>query len=69
MILNDAAKEFDVSSTIGFGLDGDDQVIRADFEAVRGTQEGNKFVSGIREEMEEIGRRAASLKKMLKELA
>ena len=68
MILNDAAKEFDEASKIGFGLDGDEQVRAADFEAVRGTQEANKFVAGIRKEMEEIGIKASSIKKMLKNL-
>ena len=33
MILNDASKEFDNSSKIGFGIDGDQDVIDRDFDA------------------------------------
>jgi len=45
----DAKKEFAATAQIGFGLDGDDQVKRCDFAAVRGTFEGNRFVSEIQE--------------------
>jgi len=65
MILMDASKEFDVSSRIGFGMDGDEQVRDADFAAVRGTAEENKFITGIKEEMEQIEKRAASLRKTI----
>ena len=43
MILGDASKEFDDSSKIGFGLDGDKEVRDRDFEAVRGDLEGRVF--------------------------
>jgi hypothetical protein len=65
MILMDASKEFDVSSRIGFGMDGDEQVRDADFAAVRGAAEENKFITGIKEEMEQIEKRAASLRKTI----
>jgi hypothetical protein len=58
MILKDADKEFDQNSMIGFGPDGDEEVKRADFSAVRGTYEGNKFVKSLRAENEEIKKRA-----------
>ncbi|MCK4489002.1 MAG: DUF4954 family protein, partial [Anaerolineales bacterium] len=51
MILNDATKEFDQSSKLGFGIDGDQEVADRDFEAVRGVPDENKFIMGIREEM------------------
>ena len=51
MILNDASKEFDNSSKIGFGIDGDDAVRNADFEAIRGTLENNSFANGLKEEI------------------
>ncbi|MFA4839738.1 MAG: DUF4954 family protein, partial [Candidatus Neomarinimicrobiota bacterium] len=44
MILKDAEKEFDMGSQIGYGLDGDTETRRLDFEAVRGTFESNSFV-------------------------
>lgn len=47
MILKDAQKEFGEFSMIGYGLDGDQQVKETDFRAVRGSYEGNSFVSGI----------------------
>ncbi len=68
MILTDASKEFDESSRIGFGIDGDDQVRDADFEAVRGRAEENKFIRGIREEMEQISQRARDAREKLRGL-
>jgi len=68
MILNDAAKEFDESSRIGFGIDGDAEVVRRDFEAVRGRHEENKFIVGINEEMERTEKKAAELKDMISNL-
>lgn len=65
MILNDAAREFDSSSRIGYGIDGDDSVAEEDFEAVRGTQEENSFILGIRQKIREIERKAAGLKELL----
>ncbi len=46
-LYEDALKEFSLSSGTGFGADGDDQVKRADFEAVRGNPEGNPEVHSI----------------------
>lgn len=50
MILKDAEKEFDQVSKIGFGIDGDELVRDADFEAVRGTYDENSFVRALRDE-------------------
>ncbi|MCK4749362.1 MAG: DUF4954 family protein, partial [Bacteroidales bacterium] len=65
MILNDAAKEYDVTSKIGFGIDGDQSEADLDFEAVRGTPEENKFISGIHQEIELIEQKAIALRRMI----
>jgi hypothetical protein len=43
----DAKKEFASTARTGFGLDGDQQIKRGDFEAVRGSFETNSFVGEI----------------------
>lgn len=48
-LYEDAMKEFTLSSRTGFGVDGDEDVKRADFEAVRGEFESNPVVSSIME--------------------
>ncbi len=68
MILSDAAKEFDNTSKIGFGIDGDDLVADQDFKAVRGTIEDNKFTAGMQKEMEQIAEKAGRLKAMLEKI-
>jgi len=47
MLYADAKKEFAATAQIGFGLDGEGKTKQSDFEAVRGTFEGNNFVSEI----------------------
>jgi hypothetical protein len=51
LILQDARKEFSEQSRIGFGIDGDESVIEADFEAVRGTFETNNIVTKVQNEV------------------
>ncbi len=68
MILNDATKEYDISSKIGFGIDGDQTVIDQDFEAVRGVIEENKFIIGINKESKQIEWKATELKSRLENL-
>ncbi len=65
MILMDGSKEFDVSSRIGFGIDGDEEVRDKDFEAVRGLADDNKFITGIKDEMVRIEQRATGLRKRI----
>ncbi|MBP3192733.1 DUF4954 family protein [Natronogracilivirga saccharolytica] len=60
MIVHDAKKEFDIWSRIGYGLSGDAD---GDFAAVRGDFEGNKFVTGLKKENEEVLEEADALKK------
>jgi hypothetical protein len=65
LILSDLEKEFNASVRIGFGLDGDRQAAEADFDAVRGSFDDNKYVKGLRKECEEIKTRTAALLKLL----
>lgn len=53
LILRDAKKEFSSISRTGFGLDGDEQIRNADFEATRGTFEDHSFVKDIQEGMKQ----------------
>ena len=57
LILSDAEKEFGEVTRTGFGHDGTAADEAKDFEAVRGTYDGNKFVKQMREELEALGRR------------
>lgn len=69
MIMKDAMREFDAASKIGYGIDGNQD---EDFEAVRGSYEGNKFIKQLREEnavFEERAQRALSVLQGLKEHA
>ncbi|MFC1476827.1 DUF4954 family protein, partial [Fibrobacterota bacterium] len=50
MVLNDAEKEFDETARAGFGIDGARDL---DFNAVRGTYEGNNFVKRLKQQTEE----------------
>lgn len=65
MILMDASKEFDESSRIGFGIDGDEAVRNSDFEAVRGVADENKFITGIKDEITQTEKRAAELRERI----
>jgi carbonic anhydrase/acetyltransferase-like protein (isoleucine patch superfamily) len=61
MILKDAEKEYDISSKVGFGIDGENNIKDIDFEAVRGTYETNKFVLSLKHECQEIEKKAQQL--------
>lgn len=62
MILADAEREFSETAQIGFGVDGDAEARRADFEAVRGTFSGNKFVAEMNAELAALGERVSGFK-------
>ena len=68
MILKDAEKEFDPGSRIGYGIDGDTAVKDADFRAVRGEYDKNKFVLSLQNESREIEEKADKLIDILKSL-
>jgi len=58
MILQDACKEFDEVSRIGFGIDGDNRTRDEDFTAVRGNFENNSFVKELERDNADIEKRA-----------
>ncbi len=62
MVRSDAEKEFSEMSRIGFGVGGDEAARDADFEAVRGTFEADKFVEQMNAELAEMEKRCASFK-------
>lgn len=47
LIYDDAKKEFNLNSKIGFGVDGDEEQKHKDFESVRGSFEHNPFVKEV----------------------
>jgi carbonic anhydrase/acetyltransferase-like protein (isoleucine patch superfamily) len=49
MLYDDARKEFNLSSMTGFGIDGDEEIKKMDFERVRGDFDSNSVVSAIQE--------------------
>ncbi|MGI9455160.1 MAG: DUF4954 family protein [Aeoliella sp.] len=61
LILGDADKEFKELTRTGFGVSATSGEMDNDFTSVRGTYDGNKFVKQIREEIEEVTRRAAAI--------
>jgi hypothetical protein len=54
MILKDAEKEFDQNSKIGFGIDGNEEIVNADFAAIRGSFDDNKFVKEVQQESQTV---------------
>jgi len=62
MILADAEREFSEAAQVGFGVDGDAEARRADFEAVRGTFAANKFVAEMKAELAALEKRVADFK-------
>jgi len=67
-VLADAVKEFDRHSAIGFGTDGPDTALDADFQAVRGNYDSNKFVKQMQAEISQLGQRVAQFKERLAQL-
>lgn len=61
MILNDAGKEFDAASIIGYGLDGLREDAIKDFAAVRGNFMSNSFVMNLQKESEAIALKAEKI--------
>lgn len=65
MILRDAEKEFDQTSKIGYGIDGDEKTRDADFENVRGKLEEDGFVQDLEKENKEVEKQAEHYRKIL----
>lgn len=62
LVLNDASKEFDNVIRTGFGQDGSADDVAADFEAVRGNYDGNKFVREMENELVALNARVEKYK-------
>jgi hypothetical protein len=70
LLYEDARKEFTLSSMTGFGIDGDHEIKKQDFEKVRGTFEKNKFVKEILDHIQrktELGQNTIKMVEQLKE--
>jgi hypothetical protein len=65
MRCSDAAKEFSDTMSIGYGIDGDADDQRKDFEATRGTAETHPFTKAI---LERLDKKRASAAKIIKKL-
>ncbi|MGC3978555.1 MAG: DUF4954 family protein [Paludibacteraceae bacterium] len=64
LIYDDAKKEFNLISRIGFGVDGDEEQKHKDFESVRGSFEKNPFVKEVLNHIQiktELGNNAIEL--------
>jgi len=61
LILKDAQSEFDKTSRLAYGIDGDETIRNLDFEAVRGTYDTNKFVKELKAENEAVEKRVNSI--------
>jgi len=68
MVLADAQKEFDELAQIGFGVDGSTADRQADFEAVRGKFEDDKFVNQMRAEMADLDERVGEFTNRVRKL-
>lgn len=53
MLLDDAHKEFTLSSMTGFGIDGDEEIKKLDFEQVRGDFDRNPVVLAIHDHIKQ----------------
>ncbi len=65
LILIDAGKEFSEATQTGFGQDGSDADRVADFLAVRGAFDGNKFIKQMKQAIEDLNTRIEKLKQTL----
>ncbi|HUT24731.1 MAG TPA: DUF4954 family protein [Sumerlaeia bacterium] len=65
LVLKDAKKEFEGDVRIGFGIDGGPEAVAADFDSVRGTFDGNKFVKQVKQASKDITARAERILGML----
>ena len=68
LIIEDAGKEFADEPRLGYGIDGDEKTRDADFDAVRGTFEGNSFVRRLKEQIETTKKTAEEIINKVKSL-
>jgi hypothetical protein len=62
MVINDISKEFEGDISTGFGIDGNRE---ADFEAVRGTFTGNKFIVRLNNDIEDVKKKCEAIKNLI----
>jgi hypothetical protein len=62
--LENTRTEFSEKAQIGYGLDGDEAERALDFEAVRGSYEGNPVIRNLNEQKRDVEKRLARLEKM-----
>jgi len=65
LVISDAEKEFGAVVRIGFGHDGTAEEADVDFTEVRGEFETNKFVVGVKNELESLAERVERFKQTL----
>jgi hypothetical protein len=65
LVLIDAEREYDESSRIGFGMDGNSAARDQDFAAVRGRFEDNGFVKQLHADIEQMGKRCEAVRQQL----
>lgn len=65
LVVADAGKEFSELSHCGFGQDGSEEDVNADFDQVRGFYEENKFVKEMQDSIEELKERISKLEQKL----
>ncbi len=58
-------KEFENASRIGFGMDGEADAADADFRAVRGDYDSNRFVQDIRQQIAAWMQRVSDFKQLV----
>jgi hypothetical protein len=68
MRVEDAQKEYGPASRISFGIDGTDAERDADFRAIRGTPEDNRFIREMKERLQSKKQTAADLIARLEKL-
>jgi len=71
-LYEDAQKEFALTQQIGFGIDGDEEAQRKDFENVRGSMETDDSVLTIKKHMEAkeaLGKRIINMVKEANKLS
>jgi hypothetical protein len=65
LVLIDAEREYDETSRVGFGIDGDAEARDKDFAAVRGKLEDNSFVKQMHADIEQVGKRVTVVQERL----
>jgi len=65
LVLIDAEREYDESSRIGFGMDGDAEAKDQDFAAVRGTFQDNSFVKQLNADIAALDQRGGAIRQQL----